>query len=195
MTTVLRQIDAFVAAYPMLFSTVITGTKAWLADMIVQIWYEKSPYDQRRGAVFGIFGCTYQGVFQYLAFNHVLEPHFPGASLRNVGIKVFVSNAILDPCCFFPCFYTTKEALARERIDVDVVTAGISSYATNCVTDCINSWCVWLPAHCVTYGLVPVRWRMPWVACVSFGSYPILVLWKALTLLHRLRLPPFNNAR
>ena len=33
---------------------------------------------------------------------------------------------------------------------------------------------VWIPAHCVTYGVVPPHLRMPWIAMLSFGYVSLL---------------------
>lgn len=168
-------VDAVVARFPLASSTLVTGVKALVADVMVQkLWEARDTLDRRRCGVFWCFGCGYQGVFQYIAFNSVLERAWPGRLVKHVVIKVAITNAILDPCFFFPTFYTLKEALHEERLDAAVVTTALSNYHSNYWTDWLNSWSVWLPGHLVTYGLVPVRWRMPWVASVSFGYVALL---------------------
>lgn len=171
---VLRMVDKQVGRHPMAVSAGITGFKAWLADWMVQRLASSKDYDVRRGAVFALFGCTYQGIFQYVAMNRVLEVVWPGTRLRNVAVKVLCTNAILDPVFFFPSFYTMKEGLTQQKIDTGVLGSALGQYQENYMTDWRNSWMVWLPAHTVTYGFVPVRWRMPWVATVSFGYVCLL---------------------
>mmetsp|Transcript_13056 Transcript_13056/g.42563 ORF Transcript_13056/g.42563 Transcript_13056/m.42563 type:complete len:185 (-) Transcript_13056:609-1163(-) len=170
----LRGVDAFAAAQPMWFSMFVTGTKAFSADALVQLAVEeRRSLDARRSLVFASFGALYQGGFQYVAFNYVLERFWRGTALRNVAMKVALTNAILDPCFFFPTFYSLKEALANGPSATTVSTA-LSKYRANYWPDWVNSWTVWLPGHCVTYGLMPLHWRMPWVAAVSFGYVCLL---------------------
>ncbi|KAJ8614457.1 hypothetical protein CTAYLR_000824 [Chrysophaeum taylorii] len=175
MVAAFRRVGAILRGSPVLTSMGVTGAKAFLADAMVQrIWEKREALDLKRSVVFGSFGCLYQGLFQYFAFNHVLEGAFPGVRPRVVLIKVALTNAILDPCFFFPSFYSLKEALAAQRLDAAVVMAALDEYHSNYMNDWLNSWAVWLPAHAITYGVIPIEWRIPWVAAVSFGYVCIL---------------------
>jgi len=172
---VLARLDLVACRYPMAFSMSVTGLKAFSADALVQLAVEKrQTLDPRRSLVFASFGALYQGGFQYLAFNHVLEKLWQGTALKNVAIKVGITNAILDPCFFFPTFYSMKEALACGELRSATFTKALTKYQANYWPDWLNSWAVWLPGHCITYGLVPLQWRMPWVAAVSFGYVCLL---------------------
>jgi len=171
----MRVLDAWAAANPFGFSVAVTAFKAFAADAFVQVVVEgRRSLEPRRSLVFASFGGLYQGAFQYVAFNHVLEKLWRGATVRNVAIKVGLTNAILDPCFFFPTFYSLKETLHAGTADLGTVQAGLAKYQANFWPDWTNSWSVWLPGHCVTYGLMPLHWRMPWVAAVSFGYVCLL---------------------
>jgi protein Mpv17 len=164
--------------------------KAWLADLVVQHAMEgRATTDVARSALFAAFGASYQGVGQYLMINVLLERRlFPGRALRDVLAKVAATNLLMDPLVFFPCFYTMREVMtgggrgeggvggmrARLAAPVETVTAALAKYRTNMLVDWRNSWLVWVPAHCVTYGLCPVHLRISWMASVSF-SYVMLL--------------------
>ena len=165
-------------AHPFKTSVLVTTVKAGLADWLVQTVIEqRREVDTRRLATFVTFGCTYQGMFQYWMFNHWFERLFPGAALIPTIQKVLAANLIADPVFFFPTFYTLKEALARppeEALRLDTVRVALNKYYTNCFVDWRNTWGVWFGGHVVTFGLMPMHLRMPWIAAVSFGYLSLL---------------------
>jgi hypothetical protein len=58
---------------------------------------------------------------------------------------------------------------------VDVaVPAALQKYKDNCISDWLNSWAIWVPAHSITFSVVPPHLRMPWIAAVSFGYVCVL---------------------
>ena len=68
--------------HPLKTSVGVTTVKAGLADAVVQRHVERRPeLDRRRVATFMIFGCCYQGGFQYWMFNVWFERLFPGRAL------------------------------------------------------------------------------------------------------------------
>ena len=90
---------------------------------------------------------------------------------------MLAANLIADPVFFFPTFYTLKEALARppeEALRLDTVRVALNKYYTNCFVDWRNTWGVWFGGHVVTFGLMPMHLRMPWIAAVSFGYLSLL---------------------
>lgn len=93
--------------------------------------------------------------------------------------QVLASALVADPVLFFPVFYTFKESLNRpaQRVfQLDTVRAALRNYQNNCLSDVRNSVCIWLPGHCITYGLLPTHLRMPWIAALSFGYVSLLSL-------------------
>ncbi|KAJ1455033.1 hypothetical protein M885DRAFT_617605 [Pelagophyceae sp. CCMP2097] len=164
-----------VAAHPFKFASVLSGAKSTTADAVTQICFErKAEVDMRRLAVFGVFGVAYQGAFQYVMFGRVLERMFPGNSLPAVLKKVSVSTFVFDPLVFFPTFYMVREAISTARLTPGTINDAMSHYAESAVDDCMTAWSIWIPAHCVTYGLMPPHWRVPWCSVVSVGYVCIL---------------------
>jgi len=164
---------------PLATSLWFTAAKAGLADAVVQTQLEKrSELDKQRLATFTLFGFAYQGGFQYWMCNVLWERLFPGGTLVPVVKKILATNLISDPVFFFPTFYSLREVMARPHDVVaapsSIVHAALSNYYKHCYEDWVNTWSVWFPGHCVTYGLAPIHLRMPWVATVSFGYLCIL---------------------
>jgi protein Mpv17 len=183
LTLVKRQgnaMNAFARKRPLLTSAGITSFKAWAADLMIQKLVERrETIDKRRSLLFASFGLLYQGGFQYWMYNVLFERFlFPGKSARMIFAKVAVTNLICDPCFFFPTFYCFREALASENLgDLDpseFVPAALAKYKGNYWPDWVNSWLIWVPAHCITYGVCPPHLRMPWIAAVSFGYVSLL---------------------
>jgi protein Mpv17 len=169
-----------VRKHPVAYSVAITGIKAGLADLLVQVYGSaKERVSARRLATFVLTGAVYQGLFQYWLFNVVFVSWFPGDTLRATAQKVLAANLLADPLCFFPFFYILNEALSRapgQVFRVATVSAALGKYYQNCLFDWRNSWCIWLPGHAVTYGVMPPHLRMPWIATVSFGYISLLSL-------------------
>ena len=173
--SVLGRVNEAMRRQPLLTSIVVTGAKAAAADLMIQAVVEKrARVDERRVATFGLFGATYQGCVQYFLFNHVLEWWRPGRSVRAVALKIAATNFCLDPVLFFPVFYSLREMLATGELGAHTVTAALAKYRENVFEDLRNSWGVWFPCHAVTYGLMPLHLRMPWVALVSFSYVGLL---------------------
>jgi len=120
----LRGANAFAARYPLAVSLSVSGAKAASADLLVQTAVERTDrIDWVRTGVFGIFGCGYQGGFQYFFINRGFELVWPGVGMRNVLKKIAAANLISDPVFFFPTFYTLKEALNTQHLGVETVRA------------------------------------------------------------------------
>ena len=63
----LSTINVAVKRRPLATAVAVTGTKAAVADLMVQLLLEQQEkFDPRRTALFGLFGTTYQGCFQYM---------------------------------------------------------------------------------------------------------------------------------
>jgi hypothetical protein len=173
-------LNSFAEKRPVLTAAVVTSIKSWLADLMVQKMVERrDTVDKRRSALFFSFGLLYQGCFQYWMYNVLYEKVlFPGCSAKMTLAKIVATNIISDPVFFFPAFYCFQEALSSENLsDLDptkFVPAALRKYKENYWPDWVNSWMIWVPAHGVTYAVVPPHLRMPWIAGVSFGYVSLL---------------------
>jgi protein Mpv17 len=175
----LRRLNELVERNPLKTSLWFTGAKAGLADAFVQTQVERrGEIDRERLATFSLFGFAYQGGVQYWMMVKLWERLFPGAQLVPVVQKILATNLISDPVFFFPCFYTLREGLARPNLAVSspssLVYSAMCQYRRRCLEDWRNNWVVWFPGHAISYGLMPLHLRMPWVATLSFGYLCIL---------------------
>jgi protein Mpv17 len=175
----IKRVNEIMERHPLKTSLWVTAAKAGLADAFVQTQVErKSELDPRRLATFTLFGFAYQGGFQYWMMNKLWERMFPGAQLVPVVQKILATNLISDPVFFFPAFYTLRETLTKPSQALaapqTVVYAALSKYRGRFLEDWRNTWMVWFPGHAVTYGVMPIHLRMPWVATLSFGYLCIL---------------------
>jgi len=173
------RVNAAMARHPFLTSVTITGAKAAAADLMIQTMIEKrEKVDTTRLGLFGLFGFTYQGGFQYGLYAKLFERIWPGTSMRMNICKVLATNLIVDPVFFFPVFYAMREyvfnAGGSDSTLTNNVKNGLLKYKENYKDDWFNTWAVWFPGHTVTYCLMPTHLRMPWIAFVSFGYVSLL---------------------
>jgi len=77
-----------------------------------------------------------------------------------------------DPLLFFPVFYIIKESIQQQTFLA--IKDAMRKYGENYWRDWRNSWIVWLPGHAITYGVMPMYLRIPWMACLSFFYMCIL---------------------
>ena len=136
----LGRLSAAIHAHPFKAALWITTTKTVAADLVVQLAVERKEWNPWRSCLFGTFGCAYQGAAQYAIVNGLLEPLFPGKSLRNVLLKICGMNFVCDPLLFLPTFYIFKEALGRGEVTVDGALRALACYRGNALDDCRNSW-------------------------------------------------------
>lgn len=97
MRAALQRLNRAMEAKPLLTSVLVTGAKAVAADVMVQRLVENKDWrllDQKRVLLFGVFGLTYQGGFQYWLINYGWERLFPGRGWRATLKKVCSMNLI-----------------------------------------------------------------------------------------------------
>lgn len=174
----LRRANAVIMRRPFAFAVGFSTVKAGSADVFTQTVIEgKQELDHPRIGTFVLFGCLYSGTFQYLLWNMVFERLWPGASVAMNLSKIAATNLISDPVFFFPAFYIIREALATEAADLRssvVVPNALRKYQENIWQDVTMGWSVWVPGHVVTYFLLPIHLRLPWVATASFSYLSLL---------------------
>jgi len=166
--------------HPFGSAVVITSVNAVAADLLTQLVFEKGLWNPKRSLLFGAFGFLFQGMAQYAIVNLGWARIFPGNSKRAVVSKVCGMNLLSDPMLFFPLFYIFKETL-QGGFAFATVKAALMSYKANCFMDWRNSWCVWFPGHAVTYGVMPLHARIPWMAFLSFFYMCVLSLTRGAT--------------
>ena len=168
--------DSFLKRHPFASAVLITTVNAFCADLLTQVVFEASTWNRKRSALFAAFGFLYQGCAQYAIVNWGWERLFPGTTPRNVVAKICGMNLLSDPLLFMPTFYIFKEFMVQGTLTWAVVKAALLGYQANALLDWRNSWMIWFPGHAVTYGVMPLHKRIPWMAFLSFFYMCILSL-------------------
>ena len=178
-----RRVLSFPKRRPVVFGCAFSCAKTAFADFLVQRYVEDTPIseiDTRRMTVFGLFGLTYLGAWQYFLYVKCFPRWFPAAapfaakSFRaklsdNVGKitvlkQVAVDQFVHHPVLYFPCFY-----LLKEMLESGDPTRAWPKLRDNFTTDVVELWKVWIPAFIVNFSFCPMWGRVPFVACVSLG--------------------------
>ena len=153
----LRGMNAFAERRPLGTAVVVTGAKAGVADLMVQLLVERrETVDPRRTLLFTSFGASYQGMWQYFMYNKLFERIWPGRTWGNTIAKIAASNLISDPVFFFPTFYTFREVCNTGELGPQSFTNGLHRYSQNYFNDWLNSWAIWVPGYTVTLSLIHI---------------------------------------
>jgi hypothetical protein len=162
---------SFARAHPWKLSLVLSTTKAVAADLVAQKVVERKEYiDRRRVAVWATFGAVYGGTICHCLYQVVFPRLFPIASVANTIKMNLCDNFLNTPFIFFPCFYTIKEAILSRG----TATSAWTKYKDELWEGCVASWYIWIPAHLVTFGVVPVYLRISFATVVSFLFYVVV---------------------
>lgn len=163
--------------YPIQTSVMSTGIKTVAADLLVQSVVEKhslSEMDWNRVAVFGCFGFMYLGCFQYWLYNLIYFRWFPGNTVLSTFKMVAFDQLIKHPFVYWPVFYTLQTFISERAINRETAHLVQRRYIENIKNDCLALWSVWIPAQTITFGIMPLHLRLPWIAAVSFGWCGVL---------------------
>eukprot|EP01083_Nonionella_stella_P005667 16369_1 len=165
------RVNAFMMKHPKACSIGCTFVKTLSADLIVQRYVDGhsfSDIDWTRAAVFGSFGFVYLGVFQYWLYNFQYFKWFPGVTLRSTIHKVAFDQFIKHPTLYWPTFYLLQTLLNERQLNAQTLQSVWSTYTTNIASDMKALWTVWIPVSMVTFGIMPMHLRLPFIATVSF---------------------------
>jgi len=105
-------------------------------------------------------------------------------SNNNTGTKELFAQVAIDqiihiPFIFYPCYYLTKSAIMEKPVghEKDSVP-GLAFYKwkTNFFDDLKTSWTIWIPANLINFGMMPMHFRISFMAVISFGFCVVLSL-------------------
>ena len=154
---------------PIKTSVGFTCLKTIAADLFTQKVIEgKKEIDWRRNAVFGTFGFLYMGCFQYWLFNIMFFKWFPGTTLIQTIKKVCADQFIKGPIFYFPVFYFVRTLIQEFNVNEKTITSIKTTYKREVWGDLKRFWSIWIPAQCITFGIMPTHLRLPFIATLSF---------------------------
>lgn len=161
-------VNTFYSTQPYLAAALTCGCKATLADRLAQQRQQNNAsFDAARNAAFLLYGLLYQGLFVQFLYS-VLYPSL----LNNVvdNLELMLLQMILDlfvfgPCCNLPVAYSVKSLTGGSDIRNgwqqyihDIQHARLLQYF----------WIYWSPVQCVTFSVIPLQFRVAFVAVCSF---------------------------
>lgn len=194
-TALLESVDVWFRTQPYQSAFFVASVKAAVADLLAQTC-EKMPRDDevvggasdgtlvatcaspargtggfldavswRRTVAFFLYGGFYQGCAQYFIFN-VCYPAWFGdvQDVLTVAEEVLFDQFVLTPFLCLPIAYLIKAL----TFNTDLLE-GMRRYFEDAGNDLlIKYWLIWGPVQCLTFGVVPPHWRIPFIASVSF---------------------------
>lgn len=184
----------FAKTYPNVNNIGIATIKTASADLLAQVAIAHTPVsdiDWQRAFLFGAFGATYLGAFQYWYQVNIFKKLFDvdkftsqpwGDKLKDTeGLKSLAAQTVVDltvlTLVYLPTFYVFKAGVFSGSTDPTVwVSTGLDNYGTNFAKDEFDLIRVWAPADLVCFS-VPLYLRLPvrhvvsfvWTAYLSFA--------------------------
>jgi hypothetical protein len=118
-----------------------------------------------RLGTFFLYGGLYQGCVQYFIFNELYPIWFgEGTDIGTIAVKVCFDQFVLTPFICLPVCYLVKALVFSYPL-----RDGLERYIADAKRDLlIKYWVLWGPVQCLTFGVVPPQWRVPFIALVSF---------------------------
>ena len=173
------KVNDFAKRRPLIFGSGISLLKTIGADLAVQTYLENkkiNEIDWKRTASIGAFGFFYLGMYQHCLYSKVFPRVF--GKMKNKRVAGFAQMAtdtlIHAPLVYFPVYYlyrnTINEAMSKKQFSMASINSVYSGYFCNSIKkDVPMMWKVWVPAHIITFNLIPLHLRVPWITMISFG--------------------------
>jgi len=134
-------------------------------ERCVEVLPETPALSVPRLGSFFLYGGLYQGIAQYFIFNKLYPLWFgEGTDAATILVKVCFDQFVLTPFLCLPICYLVKALVFSYPL-----REGLERYVADAKRDLlIKYWVLWGPVQCLTFGVVPPQWRVPFIALVSF---------------------------
>lgn len=164
-------IKTYLQKHPFAVSLVSNTAKAVVADVVAQkVIEDRKELDLQRVGVFGLFGLTYLGGWQYCVFNKafvscekMMTQTYKMSKLSQACVLTFLDMGVHTPLMYYPAFYTIKGHLHGTSF-----SQSMEQYKHNFVTDMIDICKLWVPVQIANFTFLPIYMRMPCITGVSF---------------------------
>mmetsp|Transcript_30968 Transcript_30968/g.61725 ORF Transcript_30968/g.61725 Transcript_30968/m.61725 type:complete len:302 (+) Transcript_30968:270-1175(+) len=186
--TALEELNYFYQTFPVASAFITCGIKASAADIVAQKAEATHVPDEttdstpstkhcteeaegvqieaRRNFSYILYGGIYQGICQHIIFNEIFPLIFgDGRDIITVASKVLFDSLVISPFICLPVAYLVKSMVyqftiqeAMHRYRADVTENGLL----------FKYWKIWVPAQCLTFGVIPQHLRIAFIASVSF---------------------------
>ena len=170
-----NKVNCFAKRRPLVFGSGIAFLKTIGADLAVQTYLENkklNEVDWKRNMTIGAFGLFYTGAFSSLLYGRLYPFLFNGIKNKKVATLGQLSLDLLihTPFIYFPVYHIYKNTVNKQEFSMASVGSVCDGYFNDSIKrDVPRMWGVWLPAHCLTFTIIPTHLRVPWITCISFG--------------------------
>lgn len=131
-------------------------------------WLSAETFSVRRNALFALWSAAYCGSCQHYIFNVAFSRAFGTATTASVALqKAAADSFIATPLLGIPIYYACKPAI--EGVTGQGPLDGLKEYAAGFPEFYFKPAMVWIPAHLLTFSVVPPPMRIAWTATVSVG--------------------------
>lgn len=193
-TAISSALKSFFQTQPYLASFLACSFKASAADVIAQSQEETeddtssnvsefestamSEVDVSRNMGFLLYGGLYTGIFQNFLYT-VLFPAWFGTeeTWSTILRQVMADNFIFGPLLCLPLGYCFKTAFtAEDGLSLDSFRRGIEKYTDHVLERGLLTtyWSIWMPAQLMNFSVIPLHFRVLFVAAVSFFWFFVL---------------------
>ena len=174
----LSRMNNMIKQRPIMTGTGIAFFKSVLADYLTQKVVEKKSFndiDWRRNLCFGVFGFAYTGLACYGVYAK-LYPYLFGTVLNNIcntKIKMVMGQISVDqlihsPLIYMPMFYCVKAVVYKGEISKGLIHSTLNKYFfVNMKDDVLSLWKFWIPANILTFTVIPLHLRVPYLTFIS----------------------------
>ena len=163
--------DALLVAHPVPTRMATAGALALVGDAAAQQRSSKA-YNRRRGASLAAVEVTYRGLLQQPIFDWIIH-NIHGEHLRALTAgklnaklstaieRVTFNQFVVSPFVFYPMYFTVTGMVQGLSLDQTLARA------RSCFTTLFGfNLCFWLPVQLTQFGLVPARYKVPFI-CVA----------------------------
>ena len=136
---------------------------------------EERTLDLARNIAFIVYGGVYQGLFQEFLYGRLFPAWFGNdGSFQTVATSVLADQFVFAPFSCLPCAYIIK-AFIMNSDDEDngwsaTAMKGLKKYKEDVLQRglLLKYWTIWFPVQTITFSVIPERYRILFIACVSF---------------------------
>jgi protein Mpv17 len=169
----LSALDAFYQTQPYAAAFVTCSIKASAADLVAQQKPAENEdkdesFDGKRNVGLMLYGGLYQGMCQQFIYSEWYPSLFgDSTSIFTTLEQVFMDMAVLAPFVCLPLAYLSKGFCKDGRVGL---VEGLERYLNHVQEEGLlfRFWSIWIPVQCVTFSIVPMHLRIPFIAFISF---------------------------
>lgn len=171
------RVATFYKAFPIIAGFLTASTKAAVADSMAQYHdVDTKKFDVKRNLAMVLYSGLVLGISCEIMYNRLFPILFGTAASNtaSTALKMTLFDGFVNaPLLWLPPAYIAKALLYRypkrealQKYVVDVKENGLLK----------KYWCLWLPMSMINFLIVPVHFRIAFVAAVSFFWMTILSL-------------------